>query len=64
MVESVGAFAEILEVQQNRKAQGKMVRNWADPAWKNSRMSLAEVLDIAQPPSKVPVIDTRICRLI
>ncbi|XP_038905154.1 uncharacterized protein LOC120091269 isoform X2 [Benincasa hispida] len=59
-----GAYAEILDVQQNRKAEGKMMRNWAELAWRNRRISLEEVLDISQPPSKVPIIDTRICRLI
>ncbi|KAG7017278.1 hypothetical protein SDJN02_19141 [Cucurbita argyrosperma subsp. argyrosperma] len=59
-----GAYAEILDVQKNRKAEGQMMRKWSELAWKNRRISLEEVLDIAQPPSKVPIIDTRLCRLI
>lgn len=59
-----GAYAKILDVQKNRKAEGQMMKNWAELAWRNRRISLKEVLDIGQPPSKVPVIDTRICRLI
>ncbi|XP_050940184.1 uncharacterized protein LOC103486372 isoform X3 [Cucumis melo] len=58
------AYAEILDVQKNRKPEARMVRGWVRDAWRNRRISMEEVLDIGQPPSKVPVIDTRICRLI
>ncbi|XP_022145629.1 uncharacterized protein LOC111015029 [Momordica charantia] len=59
-----GGYGEVLSVQQNRKTQGEQMKKWAQLAWRNRRLSLAEALDIAQPPSKVPVIDTRICRVI
>ncbi|XP_030924883.1 uncharacterized protein LOC115951898 [Quercus lobata] len=57
-----GGYAEALCVQQNRKAQGEKMRSWAEAAWTNCRLSLAEALEISDPSSKVPVIDARICR--
>ncbi|XP_071908065.1 uncharacterized protein [Coffea arabica] len=57
-----GGYAEILCVQQNRKAEGEKMRRWAEAVWKNRRLSLAEVLDISENSTKVPVIDARICR--
>nr|XP_023919341.1 uncharacterized protein LOC112030897 isoform X2 [Quercus suber] len=57
-----GGYAEALCVQQNRKVQGEKMRSWAEVAWPNRRLSLAEALEISDPSSKVPVIDARICR--
>ncbi|KAK1426999.1 hypothetical protein QVD17_15681 [Tagetes erecta] len=58
-----GGYAETLCVQQNRKAVGEQMKNWAEAAWKNRRLSLSEALDISSDPcSKIPVIDARISR--
>ncbi|XP_052171792.1 uncharacterized protein LOC127787813 [Diospyros lotus] len=58
-----GAYAEILCIQQSRKAEGEKMKSWAGSAWKNSRLSLAEALNISEPSSsKVPLIDARISR--
>lgn len=57
-----GGYAEILCVQQNRKAEGEKMRRWAEAVWRNRRLSLAEALDISENSTKVPVIDARICR--
>ncbi|GAB4833847.1 hypothetical protein Ancab_032094 [Ancistrocladus abbreviatus] len=57
-----GGYAEVLSVQQNRKAEAERLKSWAEAAWRNRRLSLAEALDITGPSSKVPVIDARICR--
>lgn len=57
-----GGYAETLCVQQNRKAEGEKMKCWAESAWGNRRLSLVDALDISEPSSKVPVIDTRICR--
>ncbi|VFQ71266.1 unnamed protein product [Cuscuta campestris] len=60
-----GGYAEILCLQQNRKAEGERMKLWAESAWRNRTLSLAEALE---PPSKtsskVAVIDTRVCRII
>ncbi|XP_041026396.1 uncharacterized protein LOC121266590 isoform X4 [Juglans microcarpa x Juglans regia] len=57
-----GGYAEALCVQQNRKAEGEKMKTWAEAAWRNSRLSLAEALEISESSSKVPVIDARTCR--
>ncbi|XP_047334797.1 uncharacterized protein LOC124938406 [Impatiens glandulifera] len=59
-----GGYAEILTIQQNRKSEGEKMKSWAESAWKNQRLSLAEVLNVSDDPSssKVTVIDTRISR--
>ncbi|KAL8128727.1 hypothetical protein V2J09_017882 [Rumex salicifolius] len=59
-----GGYAEALCVQEMRKPEGERLKNWASNAWRNRRLSLAEALDISEPASKVPVIDTRICRVL
>ena len=38
------------------------MRSWAEAAWANRRLSLAEAIEISDTSSKVPVIDARICR--
>jgi len=57
-----GGYAEVLNLQQNRKDEGERMKQWAKTAWKNRRLSLAEALNVAEDAVKVPVIDTRICR--
>ncbi|XAR50917.1 hypothetical protein NMG60_11005384 [Bertholletia excelsa] len=59
-----GGYAETLLLQQNRKAEGEKMKSWAESAWRNSRFSLAEALDISEPSSKVPVVDGRISRVL
>ncbi|CAN6442772.1 unnamed protein product [Victoria cruziana] len=58
-----GGYAEALCVQQNRKSEGERMRRWAERAWTNRRLSLAQALDSADD-SNVCVIDTRIERII
>ncbi|EXC14809.1 hypothetical protein L484_009465 [Morus notabilis] len=57
-----GGYAEVLCVQQNRKDQGQEMKSWAEAAWRNRRLSLAEALAISEESSKTLVIDTRISR--
>ncbi|KAK9290583.1 hypothetical protein L1049_008754 [Liquidambar formosana] len=59
-----GGYADVLCVQQNRKDEGDRVKSWAESAWRNRRMTLAEALEISETCSKVPVIDTRIGRVL
>ncbi|GMH10171.1 hypothetical protein Nepgr_012012 [Nepenthes gracilis] len=59
-----GGYAETLRVQQSRRDEGERMRSWAQAAWRNRRLSLAEALDITEPCFKVPVIDARICRVL
>lgn len=59
-----GGYAEVLGVQQNRKAQGQEMKKYANIMWSNRRLSLAEALDASDSSSKVPVIDARICRVL
>jgi tetratricopeptide (TPR) repeat protein len=59
-----GGYAEALCVQQNRKVQGEKMKSWAEAAWRNRRLSLADALEISEPSSKVHVIDTRTCRVL
>ncbi|KAI3875844.1 hypothetical protein MKX03_023767 [Papaver bracteatum] len=58
-----GGYADILCVQQNRKAEGERMKKWAESTWKNQRLSLAEALEISEP-SKAAVVDTRISRVL
>lgn len=55
-----GGYAETLCVQQNRKAEGERMKQWAESVWKNRRFSLAEVLESSE--NNVLVIDARTCR--
>ncbi|KAM2954478.1 hypothetical protein FF1_032749 [Malus domestica] len=59
-----GGYAEVLCVQHNRKDQGEKAKGWAEAAWRNRRMSLAEALDISNTSSAVPIIDARISRVL
>ncbi|KAK9920623.1 hypothetical protein M0R45_029172 [Rubus argutus] len=61
-----GGYAEVLCVQQNRKEQGEKMKRWAEAAWGNRRLSLAEALDVSNTDTslKVPIIDARISRVL
>ncbi|XP_009595157.1 uncharacterized protein [Nicotiana tomentosiformis] len=59
-----GGYAETLIVQQNRKAEGEKMKQWAEKAWTNRRLSLAEALEPFESSPKVAVIDTRISRVL
>lgn len=58
-----GGYADILCIQQSRKAEGERMKNWAEAAWRNRRLSLAQALEFSEP-SQAAVIDTRICRVL
>ncbi|KAI3667030.1 hypothetical protein L6452_42072 [Arctium lappa] len=59
-----GGYAETLCVQQNRKAAGEQMKRWAEAAWQNRKLSLAEALDVSsEPSSKISIIDARISRV-
>ncbi|ONK64578.1 uncharacterized protein A4U43_C07F27560 [Asparagus officinalis] len=58
-----GGYADVLCIQQNRKAEGERMRNWAEATWKNRRLSLAQALEFSEP-TQAAVIDTRICRVV
>lgn len=58
----VGGYCEALCVQQNRKEQGEEMKRWAESAWRNRRLLLAEALEMSESSSKAVVIDTRISR--
>ncbi|KAG0477457.1 hypothetical protein HPP92_014298 [Vanilla planifolia] len=58
-----GGYADVLCIQQNRKTEGERMKKWAEAAWRNRRMSLAEALELSQP-SRYPIVDTRICRVL
>ncbi|KAK3009479.1 hypothetical protein RJ639_015440 [Escallonia herrerae] len=51
-------------LQQNRKAEGERMKSWAETAWGNHRLSLAEALEVSENSSVVPVIDARISRVV
>ncbi|KAJ8532919.1 hypothetical protein K7X08_015808 [Anisodus acutangulus] len=59
-----GGYAETLIVQQNRKSEGEKMKQWAETAWTNHRLSLAEALESSESSAKVAVIDTRISRIL
>ncbi|KAL6574696.1 hypothetical protein OROMI_011981 [Orobanche minor] len=59
-----GGYAEALGVQESRKAEAERLKKWADGAWRNRWMPLEEALELSESCPKVPVIDTRICRVI
>ncbi|XP_065853006.1 uncharacterized protein [Euphorbia lathyris] len=64
MVLARGGYGEALCVQQNRKNEGEKMKRWAEEAWGNRRISLAEALKITESSNKLPVIDARICRVL
>jgi len=55
----IGAYAEVLSVQEKRKGEGEEMKNLAESLWKHRKMSLADALD-----TDAKVIDTRISRII
>ncbi|KAL6146029.1 hypothetical protein ACLB2K_056712 [Fragaria x ananassa] len=61
-----GGYADVLCVQQNRKDQGEKMKKWAEAAWGNRRLSLAEALDVSNTDKslKVPIVDARISRVL
>lgn len=59
-----GGYAEALCVQQNRKDEGEKMKRWAEAAWRNRRVSLAEALNFSEPSNKTLVIDARTSRAI
>ncbi|VAH19858.1 unnamed protein product [Triticum turgidum subsp. durum] len=58
-----GEYAELLLIQSNRKAEGERMKEWAEDAWKNHRLTLAQALEFSEA-SKPTVVDTRIGRVI
>lgn len=62
LVDCVGGYAEALSVQQNRKDEGERMKRWAEAAWRNRRVSLAEALNFSEPSNKPLVIDARTSR--
>ncbi|XP_044472700.1 uncharacterized protein LOC123201315 isoform X3 [Mangifera indica] len=59
-----GGYAEALCIQQNRKNEGERMKRWAEAAWRNHPMSLADALQFSDPSNKVMVIDARTSRAI
>ncbi|XP_027351920.1 uncharacterized protein LOC113862862 isoform X2 [Abrus precatorius] len=57
------AYAEVLGVQENRKAEGEEMKKLAEAIWKNRRLSLADALG-NNDSNKTMVIDARISRLL
>ncbi|KAK2972332.1 hypothetical protein RJ640_014390, partial [Escallonia rubra] len=64
LVIRIGGYAETLCLQQNRKAEGERMKSWAETAWGNRRLSLAEALEVSENSSMMPVIDARISRVV
>lgn len=62
-VQFAGGYAELLLIQSNRKAEGERMKAWAEDAWKNRRLTLAQALEFSEV-SKPAVVDTRIGRVI
>ncbi|XP_004961870.1 uncharacterized protein LOC101758226 isoform X2 [Setaria italica] len=60
-----GEYAELLLIQSNRKAEGERMKEWAEDAWRNRRLTLAQALEFSSEPSKpTVVVDTRIGRVL
>ncbi|KAL7095577.1 hypothetical protein ACP275_10G033000 [Erythranthe tilingii] len=59
-----GGYGETLSVQKSRKAEGERLKEWAENGWGNRCMSLGEALELSETSTRVPVIDTRICRVL
>ncbi|KQK05932.1 uncharacterized protein LOC100845589 [Brachypodium distachyon] len=58
-----GEYAELLLIQSNRKVEGERMKEWAEDAWKNRRLTLVQALEFSEL-SKPAVVDTRIGRVI
>jgi hypothetical protein len=63
LVQFAGEYAELLLIQSNRKAEGERMKEWAEDAWKNRGLTLAQALEFSEV-SKPAVVDTRIGRVI
>ena len=59
----IGAYAEVLSVQENRKDEGEKMKKLAEAIWSNRRLSLDEALGNTET-NKISVIDARISRLL
>jgi hypothetical protein len=59
-----GEFAELLLIQSNRKAEGERMKEWAEDAWRNRRLTLAQALEFSEPSKPTVVVDTRIGRVV
>lgn len=59
-----GGYAELLLVQENRRSEGEKMKTWAESAWRNRRVSLAEALTPSEPLDKVGIIDARTTRVL
>lgn len=59
-----GEYAELLLIQSNRKVEGERMKQWAEDAWRNRRLTLAQALEFSEPSKPTVVVDTRIGRLV
>ncbi|KAF8089843.1 hypothetical protein N665_0496s0049 [Sinapis alba] len=61
-----GGYAELLLIQENRKSEGEKMKTWAETAWRNRRISLADALTPSEtePLGKVGIIDARTTRVL
>ncbi|GJN14600.1 hypothetical protein PR202_gb01445 [Eleusine coracana subsp. coracana] len=59
-----GEYAELLLIQSNRKAEGERMKEWAQDAWRNRRLTLAQALEFTEPSKPTVVVDTRIGRVV
>ncbi|CAL4908535.1 unnamed protein product [Urochloa decumbens] len=59
-----GEYAELLLIQSNRKAEGERMKEWAEGAWRNRRLTLAQALDFSEPSKPTVVVDSRIGRVL
>ncbi|WVZ98838.1 hypothetical protein U9M48_044215 [Paspalum notatum var. saurae] len=59
-----GEYAELLLIQSNRKAEGERMKQWAEDAWRNRRLTLAQALEFSEPSKPTVVVDTRIGRVV
>ncbi|KAL6619118.1 hypothetical protein ACP70R_034257 [Stipagrostis hirtigluma subsp. patula] len=61
---NLSEYAELLLIQSNRKAEGERMKEWAEDAWRNRRLTLAQALEFAEPSKPTVVVDTRIGRVV
>ncbi|KAK3138586.1 hypothetical protein QOZ80_5AG0370780 [Eleusine coracana subsp. coracana] len=59
-----GEYAALLLIQSNRKAEGERMKEWAQDAWRNRRLTLAQALEFTEPSKPTVVVDTRIGRVV
>ncbi|KAK2414374.1 hypothetical protein P8452_59842 [Trifolium repens] len=58
-----GGLAEVLNVQENRRSEGEKMKKLSESLWKNTRMSLDDLLGNTEA-NISPVVDARISRLL